>query len=273
MNDAPAESSVRKWTWTRWAAAIAVVFALHVILIFIFGARKPISPLPVKNAPSLALVGESGGDWSALNNATLFALPANNGFAGEMWAQLPPANFRKLDWTEDPHWLSATSSVPIAGLGLAFNSFVQTNRFASVHFDFNQPPQVTAPAIPAQPPLAQNSTLQIEGEIAKRPLLTPMKLPSWTNTDVIAPSVVQVLVDAAGDVVSAVFLPPENFSDESRGADADQSAVKLARTARFAPLPDNDGETQIGPVSRFTFGQLIFNWQTVPPTTANGHSL
>jgi hypothetical protein len=275
MNPAPVEPPVQKWTWTRWVAAVAVVFALHVILIFVFGARKPIVPAPVKNAPALALIGESGGDWNVLNNATLFALPDNNGFAGEMWAQVQVSSSFHSDVMpqEDPHWLAATNSVPVAGLGLAFNQFVQTNPFAVVHLDFNQPPQVTAPAVPTQPPLAQNSTLQVAGEIARRPLINSLKLPSWTNTDVIAPSKVQVLVDAAGEVVSATLLPPQNSLEPSATPDsapggADQYAVKIARTARFAPLSGDDEETQIGPLSRLTFGQLIFNWQTVPPQTA-----
>jgi hypothetical protein len=271
------------WTSTRWVAAIAIVFALHVVLIFIFGARKPIPPVPVKNAPSLTLVRSSGNSWIALNDATLFALPNPNGFSGPMWTAYPPLPFHKQDWTEDPHWLADTASLPLSELGAAFNGFMQTNYFAGVQFGFFLPPSLAAPVILSQPTLAQNSTLQIRGEIAKRPLLNSFDLPSWPYADVIAPSVVQVLVDAAGNVVSATLLPPNNSLQPSavrflpqeslppaiQYPKADQHAVELARSARFAPLSPYAGSIESNPLTRFSMGELIFNWQTVP-VTANG---
>jgi hypothetical protein len=83
-----------------------------------------------------------------------------------------------------------------------------------------------------------------------------MKLPPWPYTDVIAPSKVQVLVNAAGDVVSAVLLPSGNPS-EVHDADADRRALDLARAARFAPA------------SGLTVGQLVFDWHTVAPPATN----
>jgi TonB family protein len=64
---------------------------------------------------------------------------------------------------------------------------------------------------------------------------------------VIAPSVVQVLVDPSGDVASTALLESSGFKD------ADDKALELARAARFAPS------------SQLTLGELIFNWHTVPP--------
>ncbi len=69
----------------------------------------------------------------------------------------------------------------------------------------------------------------------------------------------QVLVNAAGEVVSVVLLPSNN-SGEVRDADADQRALELARAARFAPG------------SGLTLGQLIFNWCTVLPPATNAPS-
>ena len=61
------------------------------------------------------------------------------------------------------------------------------------------------------------------------------------------PSQVQVLVNAAGEVVSAVLLPADNsWEATGRYAAADQRAWTLARTARFTPGP------------RLTMGRLIF---------------
>ena len=258
----------------RWLVMIAIVFLIHVALIFIFGARKPMAPLPFETAPSLTLAGRSSAGWQSLNDATLFALPNANGFAGPMWVALPPETFHRQDWTEKPRWLEVTDPGQAAELGATLNRFVQTNHFASVHFEFNLPPALMVPAIPAQPPFEANSTLQIEGEIAKRPLLNKMDLPSWPAPDVIPPSVVQVLVDAAGNVVSAVLLPPENYLETSDyttrdDPDADRSAVTLARTACFAPLASDAMGVESDPSSSLAMGRLIFNWQTVPVATTN----
>jgi hypothetical protein len=58
-------------------------------------------------------------------------------------------------------------------------------------------------------------------------------------------------------VISAILLPSDNSLEASSHYDAaDQRALELARTARFAPAP------------RLTIGQLIFTWHTVPPPPA-----
>ena len=276
MNASPAGPLVQKWTWTRWLAIVAIVFVGHILLIFIFGARKPVPTMPVKNVPVLSLVGESQGGWVSLKNATLYALPDRSGFAGVMWMTIPPPGFHHVDWTEDPRWLAATDSIQVNQLGSAFHHFVQTNHFASVRTEVNLPPLPAAPAVTTQSPFARNSTLEIRGEISRRGLLGALKLPSWPFTDSIAPSVVQVVVDAGGRVISAVLLPPENYSEPAyldtppvRDPDADVRAVELARSAQFAPLASGAGGIESNPAARLSVGLLIFHWQAVPVTTTN----
>jgi hypothetical protein len=247
-------------------------------LIFIFGARKLPAPAPVKNSTSLTLAGDSSDGWIALNNATLYSLPNEDGFAGQMWITLPHAGgFHPQDWTEKPRWLAETDSLAVAGLVTSFNQFTRTNQFAEFHFEYHLPPRLMVPALPAESPFAPGSTLQIEGDIAKRPLLNPLPLPTWPSTDVIAPSKVQVLVDSAGDVISAVLMPQENFlgsaapGDPGAGQQADARALELARAARFAPLPSSAGNLAPGSVAGSSVGLLIFNWQTAPIAAAGGH--
>ena len=111
---------------------------------------------------------------------------------------------------------------------------MQTNPFAAQTNDFKPEPKLSEPALPIPPVFADASTLQIKGDLAQRKLLTPENLPSWPGTDVIAPSQVQVLVNPAGNVVSAVLFPPDNrdaVPDES----ADRRALALALAARFTP--------------------------------------
>ncbi len=241
------------WRWSRWLLLILLVLAAHVALIFFFGTRKPITPKAVKNAPQLELAVRSS-EWLLLNDPTLFALPNIKGFSSA-WLEPPHVRFHQLEWTEPPRWLQ----LPAGELGAVFSQFMETNRFATLKFELKPPPQFTVPLVPLGPILAGASTLWIEGDIVRRPVLTPMTLPSWPYGDVIAPSKVQVLVNAAGEVVSVVLLPSNN-SGEVRDADADQRALELARAARFAPG------------SSLTLGQLIFNWCTVPPPATNAPS-
>ena len=78
-------------------------------------------------------------------------------------------------------------------------------------------------------------------------------------------------MNAAGNVVSAVLLPPENLSDSSASQDieANQYAVRMARGAQFAPLAPGDASVEASPASHLAIGQLVFNWQTVPVITTN----
>ena len=239
------------WPLSRWLLLIALVLAAHVVLIFTFGARKPIKPRAVTNVPELELAGNSG-EWLTLNDPTLFALPSREGFAGPAWLEPPHVQFHRQEWTEPPRWLQLSPGE----LGASFSQFMQTNRFATFRFELKPPPQLTVPLVPLEPAFAEASTLRIEGDLARRPLLTSMKLPSWPYADIIAPSRVQVLLNAAGDVVSAVLLPPDN-PDEVRDADADQYALNLARAARFAPA------------AGVTVGQLIFDWRAIAPVATN----
>ena len=240
-----------KWPLSLWLLLIGLVLAVHLVLIFAFGGRKPVTPRPVINAPALALADGSS-DWLILNDPTLFALPSREGFAGPAWLEPPHVEFHRQEWTEPPRWLQ----LPGGELGAIFSQFMQTNPLATFQFELKPPPRFTAPLVPLEPNFAGASTLHIEGDLAWRPLLTPMPLPSWPYADVIAPSRVQVLVNGAGEVVSAVLLPSD-IPGEVQDADADQRARELARAARFATGPG------------LTVGRLIFDWCTVAPAATN----
>jgi hypothetical protein len=253
MNVVSAEWLPVKWSRTRWLTLIALVFAAHIGFIFAFGERKQIVPRVATNVPNLQLVDRPD-ILLALNDPTLFAAPNPEGFASVVWRQAPVVKQPSFRWTESTNWLELSA----AELGMLFNQFMQTNRYANFQVEFKPPPQLSAPALPVELVLAPTSTLQIEGGLAQRRLLGEINLPSLSYDDVLAPSVVQVLVDASGNVVSTVLLPSDNNVEAAAHDDAaDQRAFELARAVRFAPS------------SRPTVGQLIFNWYTVAPPATN----
>ncbi|MGA3283447.1 MAG: hypothetical protein ABSD57_03170 [Verrucomicrobiota bacterium] len=242
-----------RWPLSRWLMLIALVCAAHVGLLFMFGARKQIVPRTATDVPTLKLAGSSG-ELLALNDPTLFALPHPGDFVTAMWSWAPVVEPPSFPWTEPPRWLPLSAD----RLMTVFNRFMQTNQFAGFALQLKPPVRLSTPAQSIEPTLAQVSTLRVEGDLMQRRLLTPMYLPSWPYADVIAPSKVQLLVNEAGNVVSAIVLPSDNSLEALSHYDvADQGALELARAARFAPAP------------RLTIGQMIFTWHTVPPPATN----
>jgi hypothetical protein len=247
------EPSGAGWSLNRWLVLIALVFAVHVALLFVFGARKQVVSRAVAVAPTLRLA-DSSDEPLALNNPTLFALPCSGDFVTAAWSQPPVVTQPSFRWMEPPRWLPLSAGE----LMVAFNQFLQTNRFAGFELRLKPAVRPGAPTRIIEPALAQNSTMRIEGDLTQRRLLTTMDLPSWPYADVIAPSKVQMLVDEAGDVASVTLLPSDNSWEALSHCDAaDQRALELARAARFAPA------------TRLTIGQMIFTWRTVPPPATN----
>src|SRR5207245_2116254 len=74
-------------------------------------------------------------------------------------------------------------------------------------------------------------------------------------------------VNAAGEPVS----PPLLLSGSGSMA-ADEHALKRARAARFEPLGLGGPRRANNPLGQLTWGELIFEWQTVPATNAGGRS-
>jgi hypothetical protein len=238
------------WSRQRWLTLVVLVFIAQVAIIFALQKEKIPPMLARARVPQLTLA-DSSSELIALDDPTLFALPPANGSASKVYP-IPPPDFR---WTEPPGELLSPAA---ENLGAVFMRFMHTNQFAAFSLDFKPEPKLSEPVLPLLPAFADDSTLQIEGELAQRTRLSPVSLPSWPYAAAIAPSRVQVLVDPAGDVVSAVLLPSDNPEvAASRYNTADQRALELARAARFSPS------------SQLTIGRLIFDWRTVAPPATN----
>jgi len=244
------------WSRTRWGAWIGLVFALQLGFIFALGDRRPITPRSASAAPALRLAAGSD-ELLALSDPTLFALPHRLGFARAAWLRAPAVTFPQFRWTEPPLLLER----PLHELGATFAQFLQTNTVAAFELETKPAPELTPPPEPdLQPAVSARSTLRLDGDIAHRRLLNPPDLPPRPATDVLRDSVVQVLVDAEGTVLSAKLLSPNPLQPGSGSPQADQQALAFARATRFEPLP--------GAGSKAGVGTLIFSWHTVPLTNA-----
>ncbi len=260
-----APAGPRRWPRSRWVLMIALVFAAHLGLIAAFNDSTPILPRIVARVPQLRLTAGVE-EWLALNDPTLFVLPHPRGFTGAVWAQMPQIEFPVFAWTDAPRWLE----LPVEELGEDFARFMQTNRIAGLQLEPNPPPPLASPTLAPEPAFPAQSTLRIEGDLAHLRLLNRPDLPTWPMADLVAPSRVQVRVDASGSVLSAVLLPPENpLAGPSHYPEADLLAVKLARTSRFERLPLQPPNGEPNPAARVTWGRMIFQWQTVPLPSTN----
>jgi hypothetical protein len=234
------------WSRAKMLRLVAVVLIAHLVLIFIFGARKPIVPRQVKDVPQLTLA-DSQSELFALTDPTLFALPHVDEFT-------PPYEIaRSFNWSIATNWLTLTDIPTGTFNSLSPASLIAVDRFGLISnlIAFKPVPKMDMPTEQFQPAFAQNSTLRLEGDLAQRRWLAAPQLPSWISDDVLQPSIVQVLVDTRGDVVSGVLLGASGLDD------ADQKALGIARGLHFVRA------------SQPTFGRMIFDWRTLPAPATN----
>jgi TonB family protein len=233
--------------WKKFSLFVALAFVVQLTLVFLLGAKKNAAPRAVNNVPVFQLAG-NGSELVWLTDPTLFVLPQPEDFAAAGWPPPPAVTNLLFRYTEAPSFLASPA---VSSLGAAFKTFMRTNQVAPFQPGFKPEPQLFMPEMAIESLLPQISTWHLAGEIAGRQILNTFSAPTLAVNDVIAPSRVQLLVDTDGTVASAVLL-------ESSGYDAaDQQALELARTLRFAPA------------DRLMFGEIDFNWHTVPVTTTN----
>jgi len=255
MNEASVQSPVPSaapvpgngWSRRKIYFLVLVAFLAHLAFIFILGTKKQLRPRAVGPIPQLQ-IAEPGNELIALNDPTLFVLPHVGDYSSAIWLKTPAPERPVFHWAEPAGFLP----LPVAALGVAFNEFMRTNPVAGLPLELKPEPKFSEPDFSVEPALPQQSSLRIVGDLASRRRLNDITVPSLRVNDVIVASRVQVLVDPAGDVVSAVLLPSDEPLDAgSRLAAAEQTALQLARRLRFAPAPE------------LMLGRIIFTWHTV----------
>jgi TonB family protein len=251
--NAPA-AKTSAWPRLRFWLLVGVIFGAHVGAIYLLGERKPIVPRKAVLTPQLRLTtGKS--EFLALNNPTLLALPHPEGFSGPMWMHRTRVPRESYEWAEPQRWLA----LPLEQMGGAFIHFITTNAWRRFSPDIKAAPQVKIPARNIEPTNVMTSSVRVEGDLASRRLLNMPAVPQQASTELLTETVVQVLVDNVGNVIS------RTLRNGSGSKEADNFALNLARTIRFAPKPNT---SQSDP--SWTIGRLIFQWVTVPVPQTNG---
>ena len=238
------------WSKRKIVRVTAVVFAAQLAFFWLMG-REP--KLPSPPPPSTAfhfLAAHIRGDdlfrFIAAPSPDILSLPSTAGFSGAAWLSPKPIGYELPQWEETPQWLQLQP----ASLGKTFvelttgsaSILANSARPAGLNETFEQPTLTTAPP---------KSSVQVVGDLAARLIPKHLQLKSWTNSEPLLNTVVEIAADRNGDVVSA------RITERSGNPQADQSALEIARATAF----------KITRTERLTFGKLVFTWQTFPSTT------
>jgi TonB family protein len=238
---------------------VGLIFGVQLALIFWLGDTSPIRSRPAAPALTLKLAGSTSAELLALRDPTLFALPRQQGVPTPARLTTPRPEPHPFAWPERTNYPPLAINQP----GAAFNRFVETNAFNPLPPPANPLPELTLPELPPLAISAEHSTLRLEGSLARRELLTPLQLRSWQNAEILANSVVQIVVDAEGRPVSVTLL------SGSGSKAADQQALELASAARFEPLGRTPAGTALTAAGQLGWGRMIFRWHTLPLRPTN----
>lgn len=250
----PAPDDPFLWSARRLGWVMVVLVAALFLLAHLFSANAP-QPVRVADArPAMRLAPHWPDEYFAPASPVLFAAPHPLGFSGRAWLAAPKLDYRPVQADDGPAWLAPDPG----SLAMAFGDFVRTNPPARVAAAMRPSPEPLLPSVALLSALLAPSRVVVDAELAPLAWQPPVELPAWTNGETLLPTEVRVLVDGAGQPVSAVLLKGSGLPE------ADQFALDIARRAVFEAGPAAGGE----PVASLRSGRLQFHWLTLPP--ANG---
>lgn len=247
------------WSRQRWAGLLIVLLGAQLFLLGWFGARTPLQPRSISSAPQFQLADETSTAVLAITGPMLFAQGHPQGFSGSTWMSVPVPDYQPPDWSEPPQWLPLDAQQ----LGMGFRRFLQTNPPVALAFATKPTaPLAILEARPIASATATPSDLHLEGPLSTRSLLNSPALRGWEHSELLTNSLVRVLVNPDGNVVSEVLLISSGLKA------ADDEALARAGAAQFEPLPRTPGGE--GSVPQLAWGTLVFEWQTLPSAATNG---
>ena len=251
-------------TWTRrqWLYAVGLALVAQAGLIWLLGERPRLPTEPVVFATSINMIAEPFRvERLTLDDPAQFALPNLRSFSRGAWLTFAPGTYEMADWIEPPRWLK----LDVEKLGESFSGFVSSNVTAPLLMADKAMPSLTVAEAYAKSDAAPGkSDLRFEGELARRPLLEPLLLPAWPNTDILMSTVVQLMVDGDGRTLSATLLESSGLTE------ADDFALKAATAARFQPVTRSSLPSSSS--SQLFWGKMIFQWHSLAPSDFGGQA-
>ncbi len=250
------------WSARHLMAVVLLIFITQLALIFWLSDRTPRTQRVAAKVPGLVLLPARSHPLLALEDPTLFAVPRPEGFSGLAWLKPVQSINRPFEWTEDYQFL------PLAAgqLGASYREFIVTTSAAQTPWGGRSEPPLTPPGGGGiEGPPAQSS-LRLTGGLLSRTLLTRPELRPFPASELLTNSIVRLVVAPGGQPVSLTLVA------SSGSREADQFALNQARAVRFAPEPAPAESNLAQRLSSLTWGEMIFEWATLPLAVTNGAS-
>lgn len=240
--------------WRRWWTFVVVLCLAQLAVVMWLAEPGPRPVVATPREPRVLLAAEGDDQVLALLNPTLFAWGGADAFAGEALTGANPPARRPPRYTEPLRWMALA---PDDLTGIATVLAIPTEAPSQLA-QRGLPAPTTVPDVLGTTTLRRESICVLADELAQRRMPDPLTLPAIPHADVLGETVVQLTLDAAGELRSVVLL-------ESSGlAAADVLALETARRMRFAPLPGTP-RLPLTPVPPLITGEAVFRWHTVPP--------
>ncbi len=238
------------WTPTR-RAVVSLVLA-GVLAGAVAGlTRWPELPSPQLTGPArlhldMGWSGSMASSFPLAADPTQFALSDPHGFSGAAERALPRGDYELAEFTEPPTWLAIDAVARRAGRVPPLPAPQAPSR--------SDAPLALEGEPPASALLPATSQVVVRGGLADRPLAAALDVPSWPSAEPLPATVVEIGVSPEGDVLLARAVVPCGVKA------ADDAAVALARTARFAP---KGGTPRTGSLAtaELTWGEIVFQWR------------
>ncbi|MBI3875274.1 MAG: hypothetical protein HY300_04815 [Verrucomicrobia bacterium] len=261
MSDFPQTDLVR-WSRNRWCVAVVFLFILQLVLVVMLAGPLPgAAVFRERGVTARIVLGAQANqqllDSLGLADPALFVRVSRSGFSGAAWLNVSQQEYRLQEWTEPVPWMDRST----AHLGGAFQQFARTNRPPAVAIA-DKPVELPVASVAGASSAGNESSFRVEGPLRARPLVQTARPRSFTNNDVLADTVVQVLVNSDGQIFSPRLLTASVVKDPVQRA-ADQYALDLTREFRFQPLPKSAAPNSM------TDGTLVFHWNTLAPASAS----
>jgi TonB family protein len=242
-----------RWSRRRWCLTIFAVTLAQVAALLALSQRTPPPPRATRSEPDIRVLDPNGSRYTGAlpgTDPTLFALINRRSFSGRGWMQFDQAEHELRDWQDEPRWLTLDARQ----FGADFRRLAANSGADRLAIQDKPAPRPTVPPV-ASLPVRGATSWELSPELRARPLLSALELPAWMHSDVLGRTVLQLVVNAAGDVLSARVLKTCGV-----GA-ADAFAVQTFERARFEPLPRAD---RAAPPA---LGTAMISWITRPPET------
>jgi hypothetical protein len=187
----------------------------------------------------------------------LFASAHPRGFSGTAWLQPRHNDLHVQDWTESRSWLAPDSDPSL------FSQREAMNRPASAVLSVvDKVPPPTGRIVEHTEPLPLRSVLRSDGllELRREPAADFLRV--WTNQTTLQPTVIEVVANPEGEIVSQRVLASSGLPA------ADQEASRLSKSLRI--LPSSSPASQVSAPRQSTrVGQFTFDWAVSAPASTN----